>query len=46
VGAFEDEVERYTDAGMNEFILPYPLNDKHLAVLERIATDAIPKLRS
>jgi len=46
VGAFEDEVERYMDAGINEFILPYPLNDKHLAVFERIATDAIPKLRS
>ena len=45
VDAFEDEVGRFAEAGIDEFIFPFPPADDHSAVFERITTDAIPKLR-
>jgi alkanesulfonate monooxygenase SsuD/methylene tetrahydromethanopterin reductase-like flavin-dependent oxidoreductase (luciferase family) len=44
VGAFEEMVGRYGDAGVNEFIVDAPGPDQ-FPVLERVATDVIPRLR-
>ena len=45
VDAFEDVIGRYREAGMNEFILDHP-RDEQLDVLERVAADVIPALRT
>jgi F420-dependent oxidoreductase-like protein len=45
VDAFEDVIGRYREAGMNEFIIDHPKDDQ-LGVLEGVATDVLPKLRS
>ncbi len=45
VDAFTDIVGPYIEAGLNEFVLAYPLQDKQLPVFERIALEAIPSLR-
>ena len=45
VDAFENDVGCFGDAGIDEFIFPYPLKDEQFPVFERIANDAIPKLR-
>ncbi len=45
VEAFRDMVGRYAEAGVNEFIIDAP-GPEQFPVLERVATDAIPKLRS
>jgi len=45
VDAFTDIVGQYREAGINEFILAYPWKDEQLPVFERIAAEAIPKLR-
>jgi len=42
--AFEDMVGRYGEVGVNEFLIDYPRDDQQ-AVLERVATDVIPRLR-
>ncbi|HET9014647.1 MAG TPA: LLM class flavin-dependent oxidoreductase [Thermomicrobiaceae bacterium] len=44
VGAFEEVVGRYREAGINEFIIDQP-PDPQMPVLERVATDVIPRLR-
>jgi F420-dependent oxidoreductase-like protein len=44
VDAFEDYIGRYTEAGMQEFILQPPASER-LPMVERIATDVLPKLR-
>jgi F420-dependent oxidoreductase-like protein len=44
VDAFEDVVGRYREAGLNEFIIDHP-KDEQLGVLERVATEVLPKLR-
>lgn len=44
VAAFEEVVGRYSDVGINEFILDQPTPDK-FSVLEEIASDVIPRLR-
>jgi alkanesulfonate monooxygenase SsuD/methylene tetrahydromethanopterin reductase-like flavin-dependent oxidoreductase (luciferase family) len=45
VDAFEDMIGRYREAGVNEFIIDQP-KPEQLPTLERIATEAIPRLRS
>jgi alkanesulfonate monooxygenase SsuD/methylene tetrahydromethanopterin reductase-like flavin-dependent oxidoreductase (luciferase family) len=45
VDAFEDVVGRYSEAGINEFIIDQP-RDEQFDVLEKVATDVIPRLRS
>ena len=45
VDAFEDMIGRYREAGVNEFIIDQP-RDEQLAVLERVATEVLPKLRA
>ncbi len=45
VGAFEEMVGRYGEAGVNEFVIDAP-GPAQFPVLERIATDVIPRLRS
>lgn len=45
VNAFNDIVGTYIEAGLNEFVLAYPLQDKQLPVFEQIAREAIPNLR-
>ena len=45
VGAFEDMVGRYGEAGVNEFLVDAP-GPEHFAVLERVATDVIPRHRA
>ena len=45
VDVFEDEVGRFEEASIDEFIFPFPLKEERRAVFERIANDAIPKLR-
>jgi F420-dependent oxidoreductase-like protein len=42
--AFEDMVGRYGDAGINEFLIDQPRADQQ-AVLERVATELLPRLR-
>jgi len=44
VDAFQDMVGRYREVGVNEFIIDQP-RPEQLPVLERIATEVIPKLR-
>ena len=46
VDAFEDDVRLFREVGIDEFILMFPLREEHLPVFERIASDAIPKLRA
>lgn len=43
--AFHDMVGRYHEAGINEFIIDQPRQEQ-FAMMERIATDAIPKLKA
>jgi hypothetical protein len=43
-GAVEDIVPRFRDAGMHEFVLYWPPDDR-LEHLERVATEVIPALR-
>jgi hypothetical protein len=43
--AFEDEVERYREVGIDEFIFPDPLKKEQRPIFERIATDIVPRLR-
>jgi alkanesulfonate monooxygenase SsuD/methylene tetrahydromethanopterin reductase-like flavin-dependent oxidoreductase (luciferase family) len=45
VDAFEDMVGRYRDAGVNEFIIDQPKSEQ-LPMLERIASDVVPRLRA
>jgi alkanesulfonate monooxygenase SsuD/methylene tetrahydromethanopterin reductase-like flavin-dependent oxidoreductase (luciferase family) len=45
VEAFEHVVGVYRDAGMNEFIIDQPRDDQ-LPVLERVAAEALPRLRA
>ena len=45
VDAFLDVVGRYREAGIEEFILDHPRDDQ-LGVLERVAADVIPGLRT
>ena len=44
VDAFEDVVGRYREAGVDEFVIDQP-RPEQLPLLERIATDVIPRLR-
>jgi alkanesulfonate monooxygenase SsuD/methylene tetrahydromethanopterin reductase-like flavin-dependent oxidoreductase (luciferase family) len=44
VDAFEDFVGRFGEAGVQEFIFQPP-PPEHFAIVERVATDAIPALR-
>ncbi len=44
LAAFQDIVGRYRDVGVNEFIIDQPRSEQ-LAVLERVASDVIPRLR-
>ena len=44
VDAFEDMVGRYSEAGVNEFLIDQPRDDQ-LPVLERVARDLLPRLR-
>jgi len=44
VGAFEEVVGSYRDAGMDEFIFDQPRDDQ-FPVLERVASDLLPRLR-
>jgi hypothetical protein len=43
--AFHDMVGRYREAGINEFIIDQPRQEQ-FAMMEQIATDAIPKLKA
>lgn len=43
--AFVDVVGRYRECGVEEFILDHPRDDQ-LDLLERVATDVIPRLRA
>lgn len=45
VGAFEEVIGRYGEAGINEFIIDHPAPDR-FPVLERVASDVIPPLRA
>jgi alkanesulfonate monooxygenase SsuD/methylene tetrahydromethanopterin reductase-like flavin-dependent oxidoreductase (luciferase family) len=44
VAAFEDVVGRYAAVGVNEFLIDHP-RPEQLPVLERVATDVLPRLR-
>jgi hypothetical protein len=44
VAAFEEIVGQYSAVGMNEFIIDQP-RPEQFSVVERVATDVIPKLR-
>jgi hypothetical protein len=44
VGAFEDVVGRYREAGIDEFLFDQPRPDQR-DVLERVAADVIPLMR-
>ena len=44
VGAFEDMVGRYGQAGVNEFLVDAP-GPEQFPVLERVASDVLPRLR-
>ena len=46
VDAFEDDVRVFREVGIDQFILTYPLTERYLRVFERIANDAIPRLRA
>jgi hypothetical protein len=45
VGAFEEMVGRYGEAGVNEFVIDAP-GLEQFPILERVATDVIPRLRA
>jgi F420-dependent oxidoreductase-like protein len=45
VEAFQECIGRYREAGINEFIIDQP-RDEQFAVLERVASDVIPRLRA
>jgi alkanesulfonate monooxygenase SsuD/methylene tetrahydromethanopterin reductase-like flavin-dependent oxidoreductase (luciferase family) len=45
VDAFQDVVGRYSAVGINEFVIDQP-RPEQFPVLERVATDIIPKLRA
>jgi hypothetical protein len=45
VDAFEDMVGRYTQAGVNEFLVDVP-PETDLGVVERVAAEALPRLRA
>ena len=45
VDAFDDYIGRYREAGMTEFILQLPSSD-HVDIVERVASDILPKLRN
>jgi alkanesulfonate monooxygenase SsuD/methylene tetrahydromethanopterin reductase-like flavin-dependent oxidoreductase (luciferase family) len=45
VDAFADMVGKYGEAGVNEFIIDQP-RPEQFAVLERVATDLLPRLRA
>jgi hypothetical protein len=42
--AFADMVGSYTAAGVNEFLIDQP-RDEQLPMLERVATELLPRLR-
>jgi hypothetical protein len=42
--AFAEMVGRYTEAGVNEFLIDQP-RDEQLGMLERVATELLPRLR-
>ncbi|MBV9175027.1 MAG: TIGR03560 family F420-dependent LLM class oxidoreductase [Chloroflexi bacterium] len=42
--AFEDMVGRYSEAGVNEFLIDQP-RDEQLPMLERVASELLPRLR-
>jgi alkanesulfonate monooxygenase SsuD/methylene tetrahydromethanopterin reductase-like flavin-dependent oxidoreductase (luciferase family) len=44
IDAFEDYVGRFSEAGVQEFIFQPPMPDR-LDIVERVATDTLPKLR-
>jgi hypothetical protein len=44
VGAFHDMVGRYSEAGVDEFLIDQPRPEQQ-AVLERVATEVLPSLR-
>lgn len=53
VQSFEDFVEQYREAGMNEFIFYYPASEwypqsppEQDAVFERVVAEVIPRLRA
>ncbi len=43
--AFEEAVERYREAGMDELIFSYPTIADHEQILEEVAGEIIPRLR-
>jgi F420-dependent oxidoreductase-like protein len=45
VDAFEDMVSRYAEAGIDEFLVDVP-PETDLAVVERVAAEALPRLRA
>jgi alkanesulfonate monooxygenase SsuD/methylene tetrahydromethanopterin reductase-like flavin-dependent oxidoreductase (luciferase family) len=45
VDAFEDMVGRYSEAGVNEFLIDQP-RDEQFSMLERVAADLLPRLRA
>jgi alkanesulfonate monooxygenase SsuD/methylene tetrahydromethanopterin reductase-like flavin-dependent oxidoreductase (luciferase family) len=45
IDAFDEVVGRYREVGINEFIIDAPGEDQ-FAILERVATDAIPRWRA
>jgi alkanesulfonate monooxygenase SsuD/methylene tetrahydromethanopterin reductase-like flavin-dependent oxidoreductase (luciferase family) len=45
VDAFQDMVGRYAEAGVNEFLIDQP-RDAQLGMLERVAAEVLPSLRS
>jgi F420-dependent oxidoreductase-like protein len=45
VDAFQHEIGRYREAGINEFIIDQPRDDQ-MQVLERVAGEVIPSLRT
>jgi hypothetical protein len=45
VGAFEEMVGHYGEAGVNEFIVDAP-GPEQFSILERVATDVAPRHRA
>ena len=45
VGAFEDVIGRYRDAGVNEFVIDQP-QPEQFSVLEAVVADSLPRLRA
>lgn len=43
---FAEVIERYVEIGITEFLLYYPFVDTQVPMLEKIARETIPKLRS